>query len=392
MNKYKTSFNDAGKNLVKTPLVPPDTLANAEKILFVAHLAIGDFLYWQSHLQAFHAAYPHIKIHFFVNELRRTWKWWKWPAMKKYALYDWLETCPFIEKVYSETYSLFALCRTIKRVRREKYPIIVSLASLRPHRYAVLTRMLGPRAFCVGLSNSSGWQRFNILRWLMYRQLDARCSVAQANLASGYHITDLYAAWMQQIFGLQIYDKRPVVKVPRDWQINAKLMLVKWGIAGVENRLVYKHKTVFINIFAKDRKRCWPIAAALELIDLLKQQPSFANAYFIFNAMPGELGLMRKSLENYGASRVVLFSAKEHFFQLPAIVGQCDLVISVETAVMHIAAALKVPVVAIMRTKNPEWVPWDRECSRVLMAAKRSDWVKDIAPARVLEEVKSFLV
>lgn len=386
MSKSKILFD-----AMKTPLIPAHELAKADKILFVAHLAIGDFLYWQTHLAAFHAQYPHIKIHLFVNELRRTWKWWKWAGMKKYALYDWLEACPFIEKVYNETYSLFALCRTIKRVREQRYPIVVSLASLRPHRYAVLARLLGPRAFCVGLSNSVGWQRFNIVRQFMYGRLDARCSVKQVSLPAGYHVTDLYAAWMENIFGLQVADRRPLMLIPQKWRINAKLMLLKWGISGVDNGVAYKRRTVFINIFAKDRKRCWTVAAALELITQLKAEPYFSQAYFIFNALPGELGQMRQALEDHGAARVILFSAQKHFFQLPAMVEQCDLVISVETAVMHIAAALKVPVVALMRTKNPEWVPWDRECSRVLMAAKRSDWVKDIQPNRVLAEAQAFV-
>ena len=64
--------------------------------------------------------------------------------------------------------------------------------------------------------------------------------------------------------------------------------------------------------------------------------------------------------------------------------------ISVETSVMHLASALKVPVVALMRTKNPEWRPWDEQRSFVVHAANRQDWVKDITVDKVLEGMSAL--
>jgi len=42
-------------------------------------------------------------------------------------------------------------------------------------------------------------------------------------------------------------------------------------------------------------------------------------------------------------------------------------------------------VVALMRQKNPEWVPVDRAHSTVITAARRRDWVKEITVQAVLE-------
>ncbi|MGN5479015.1 glycosyltransferase family 9 protein [Cupriavidus basilensis] len=93
----------------------------------------------------------------------------------------------------------------------------------------------------------------------------------------------------------------------------------------------------------------------------MQQHPHWRDSCFIVNAVPQELAHAREVITGYGLARTELFSAEENFFQLPAILAQCDLIISVETAVMHLANAVHVPVIALMRQKNPEWVPIDRQ-------------------------------
>lgn len=375
-------------------LISPELLAKADKVLFVAPFAIGDFLYWQSYFKAFRAAYPHIKIHVWVDEVRRTLKWWKWPALRRYSLYDWLRACSFVDKVYSETYSPWAQARSLRAAQQEKYPIVAALATIRGHEYASLARKIAPRSFVVGFQLPVKWSPSMLRKWFGYRSLSAKFPIAQAGLQSGYHITDLYAAGMEAFFGLHlpVQARKPFMIIPQDWRVNAQLMLLKWGIIGAGRQISVKPYTVFINIFAKNKKRCWTFDAAMQLIALLRKQERFIDAYFIFNTMPSSQSGMEKMLGQQDFGKVLFFSAHEHFFQLPAIIELCDLVISVETAVMHIAAALKVPVVALMRSKNPEWVPWDHSYSHILMAAGKNDWVRDIPPAQVLQAVNEFVL
>jgi heptosyltransferase III len=367
-------------------LVPEKVLAEATSILFVTHFAIGDYLYWQTYFTAFHRAYPHIKIHVFVDELRRTWKWWRWPALKKYSLYDWLEQSPFIEKVYKNSYSPWAALQSWLHARAQQYPIVVSLATLRTGRYALLARFMGHKAFVVGLINKK-----KSLTNIFYRLLDATSFFGGELMASGYHITDCYARIFEDFFGISVLDRRPFLAVPRVWQTNAKLMLLKWGLVSAAQGRSDRPRIVFVNIFAKDRKRCWSIDAAIDLIRALQMQDTFPDTYFIFNALPGNVAMMKKKIDIKGLRNVIIFSAHRHFFQLPAIIELCDLVISVETAVMHIASAVHVPVLALMRTKNPEWAPWDKNNAKIITAAQRQDWVKHISAAPVVTAVKDFL-
>src|SRR5437016_13322405 len=86
-------------------LIPAELLNKSDKILFIAHLALGDFTYLQNCFRAFAAAYPHIKVHLWVDEVRRTSDSTQWTHLRKYSLYDWTANCPFFDKTYHATYS-----------------------------------------------------------------------------------------------------------------------------------------------------------------------------------------------------------------------------------------------------------------------------------------------
>jgi hypothetical protein len=87
-------------------LIPEELLQRSRKILFISHLAIGDFAYLQNYFLAFSRKYSHLKVDLWVDEVRRTWLFWRWPHLRKYALYDWVEQCPCFNKIYRRTYSL----------------------------------------------------------------------------------------------------------------------------------------------------------------------------------------------------------------------------------------------------------------------------------------------
>ena len=156
------------------PLVPADLLKKSDKILFIAHLALGDFTYLQNCFQAFAQAHPHIKIHLWVDEVRRTRDTAQWEHLKKYSLYDWVASCPFFDKVYTRTYSPALYDESIREARQQTYPIVVSLATLRPHLYASLARAIAPKGFVAGMKKPAGL--FRLHHHLGYRKLDAAIS------------------------------------------------------------------------------------------------------------------------------------------------------------------------------------------------------------------------
>lgn len=366
-------------------LIPAELLKKSSKILFIAHLALGDFTYLQNFFQAFARANPHLKVDLWVDEVRRTSDTTQWGHLQKYALYDWVEACPFFHKIYRRTYSPALYQESIREAQQEQYPIVVSLATLRPHRYANLARSISPDGLVIGMRGRV--KLFTLHHLLAYRQLNASFSPYTATHDKQAHITDVYADWFDQLSGLQLTpsERFPFVDIPAQWREYATEKLASWGIQGQRPR--DNGKLVFINPYAKTKKRCWTLEQVAELITELQHRPQWRDSTFIVNAVPQELSHARSVMSARALKRTELFSAEDNFFQLPAILAQCDLIISVETAVMHLANAVQVPVIALMRQKNPEWVPFDHSNSIVITAAHRRDWVKAVAVEQVLKVI-----
>jgi len=362
-------------------LIPAQSLEKANKILFITHLAIGDFTYLQNFFSAFSLAYPHLQIDIWIDEVRCTSDSSKWEFLRKYSLYDWAENCSFFRKIYRRTYSPDLLKESIIEARAENYPLVVSLATLRPHKYARLAREIGPNSFVIGIRGKSKW--YAPWNSAAYSKLDASFAPFSAP-KSGYHISDVYADWFKQLCNLTVptENRLPFVNIDQEWTAYAGQQLLDWGVT--TDLINQGHKIVFINTFAKTKKRCWPLKNVAELIIAMRALPKWGNTHFIVNAVPQELDNVKRIFAHYKLQDTYVFSANENFFQLPAILQRSDLIISVETAVMHLANAVHVPVIALMRQKNPEWVPIDSNNSRVITTQRRSEWVDAIPVSTVL--------
>lgn len=371
-----------------TQLVPSEILKKADKILFIAHLALGDFTYLQNCFQSFSEAYPHIKIHIWIDEVRRTNRPESWIFLKKYALYDWVAACPFVTKLYNQTYSPPLFQQSIKEAQQEAYPVVVSLSTLRPPMYASLAREISPQGFIVGMKKSASL--FAVHKHLAYRKLDAALNPDGAS-EPGLHISDIYAGWFKRLFGIDTTpsSRLPFVQIPERWTDYAKQQLRDWGFGRESGQTDAVSKLLFINPYAKTKKRCWPLERVVALAMAVRAQDGWRNTNIVVNVVPEEMDAAKTFFAQQRLERFQLFSAQENFFQLPAILHECDLIISVETAVMHLANAVHVPVIALMRQKNPEWAPVDKENSIVVTASNRRDWVKAITVDQVIAVLPS---
>ncbi len=372
------------------PLVSSALLQSADKILFVAHLALGDFTYLQSCLRAFADAYPHIRIHLFVDERRRLHASpAEWEHLKKYVLFDWLAECAFLDRVYTSTYSPATYRRSIAEACRQHYPIVVSLGVVQRHRYASLARQLSPRGFVVG--QKLALPPWHILRHLRYRQLDAFIPAYDDQSRGEQHISDIYAGWFTRMFGLEIAAaaRFPVLDIPAQWMTYARARFAAWGFDDA-NRAGTPAPVVFVNAFAKSAERCWPLERVIELIQAMRAEPAWRDAAFVVNVVPEQLARATALFDAHALARTQLFSAEDNFFQLPAVLSLCDLIISVETAVMHLANAVRVPVIALMRTLTPEWAPIDKANSTVIeVVGARADWVDKISVTQVMAVLRA---
>ena len=135
-------------------------------------MAIGDFTYMQNYFKAFKEKYPHLKVDLWIDEVRRTWKFWKWDRLKKYSLYDWTQTCPFFNKVYTQTYSPSVFKQSIQEAKKENYHIVVSLSCLRAYNYADLARIISHDGFITGMEIPTKFTQ--ILKRKKYKKLNSK--------------------------------------------------------------------------------------------------------------------------------------------------------------------------------------------------------------------------
>lgn len=359
-------------------LISAKQLQGTSKVLFIIHRALGDFTYLQSGFLAFHKAFPHIEMHLWVDENHRTDDSSKWPQLKNFALYDWVQACSFFKKTYTCNYSPALLEESVVEARQQRYPLVVSLASLRPHQYARLARRMSPEGFVAGLKTPALLS--NLVHFSDFRKLDAVLATNALPSAPGGHISDVYADWFRQFFGVKTTaaERLPSVDIPQEWTETARKTLAEMGFVRGQGKLV------FVNTFATTPKRCWSLSQAAELIQAMRATEQWRDSFFLVNAMPHERASVEQVFSAQAIERVRCFSADRNFFQLPAVLAECDLIISVETSVMHLANAVHVPVIALMRQKNPEWVPLDKALSTVILTAERKDWVKTIGVDRVM--------
>ena len=374
------------------PLVDAARLRTATKILFIAHLALGDFTYLQSCFRAFARAFPHIELHLWVDERRRTSDASQWPHLQKYALYDWLAESTCFKKVYDQTYSPQSFQRSIDEAQRADYPIVVSLATLERHKYARLARQISPAGFVAGQKKRVRF--YDIPKHLIYRQLDAFIPAYSSTTHPGQHISEIYASWFHLLFGISMSTaaRFPELTIPDQWMRYAHQQFEDWGFrrAGYDGS-AHDKDVIFLNSFSKSPERNWPVERLIKLIGAMRRSGGWENAVFIINVVPEELARVKATFAGKDLTGVRFFSAEENFFQLPAVLSLCQLIISVETAVMHLANAVHVPVVALMRQKNPEWTPIDMRNSTVITVAGRDDCIDQLTVADVMAVLTSTL-
>jgi heptosyltransferase-3 len=357
---------------MNVPLIPSDLLKKSDKILFIAHLALGDYTYLQNCFQAFARAYPHLKLHLWVDEVRRTSDASQWPHLKKNVLYDWLDACDFIEKVYKQNYSpeLFqasdqgSATGTLSDRRLAGHPASrtstptsrarsARTASCRPQE---AERPAGP-APLVQLPQAGREPRPGRGRphERAAHQRRARGMVPPAGRrrdpAVRAHSRSCTSPNASSTARRPACTSGASTAARASWSSSTLRQDPQALLAGrARGRADHHHAR--------------PAGMARRL---LHRQRGAAGS----GQREGHAG--RRQLD-----RTELFSANENFFQLPAMLAQCDLIVSVETAVMHLANAVGVPVVALMRQKTPEWAPVDKANSTVITADQRRDWVKAI--------------
>ncbi|MEO2267050.1 glycosyltransferase family 9 protein [Pseudoalteromonas pernae] len=319
----------------------------------MSHLAIGDYVYQGVFLQQLAATYPHLQIDIWFDDCRDNTK--TWHSGRNQILSQWLESEPNIGTLYPNPSSPKQRQQQLTQAQNAQYDIVFFIATQRSERFCKYARQIAGDNFAAGAYLLSPWQK--LCNSAHIKALDASISIKES--AQFDHISEFY----QHHFGA-------LIEMPQPAFAFQQLQVPQSYLAAVQSSQSTDN-LVFINHLSTTHKRDWQLSQVLDCIRAMHhRQP---NLQFIINAPTEMLPALESELQatDLEGIRVTTFSAKQHFFQLPAMISHAKIVISVETAIMHLAASLGVPAVALIREKAHHWRPLGP--GEVLVGSKRVD-------------------
>ncbi|MFY8274373.1 glycosyltransferase family 9 protein [Pseudoalteromonas sp. SSDWG2] len=327
----------------------------------MSHLALGDYIYQGVFLKQLANTYPHLRIDIWFDDCRDHHK--TWHSGRNQILSQWLESEPNVGTVYANPSSPQQRQAQLEQAKSANYDIVFFIATQRSERFCQFARDIAGANLACGAHGVRGLKR--IFHKGKINALNASLAITPSNQFD--HISDFY----QHHFSALIEIPAPSspfqhLSVPQHYLDDAK------ASANSDN-------LVFINHLSTTQKRDWQFSQVLECIRAMHVKDP--QLQFVINAPSEQLALLEEQIQRADLQdiTIVTFSAQQHFYQLPAMMSQARLVISVETAIMHLAASLGVPAVALIREKARQWRPLGP--GEVLVGGKRVDSInaQDVA-------------
>lgn len=229
----------------------------------------------------------------------------------------------------------------LKALRRRRFDMTVSLTG--GDRAAVLALFSGARH---RLAYDPGRRGLAGKRYLYTHLATLR--------KRGHHTVEKDLDLLAQ-FGITTDDHSVQFHIPEEAHASVRDLLDKAGV-GEEDIVVHVHPT------SRWLFKCWKDAFMAEVLQWLTD----GRAKVIVTAAPEREELKRvKSIishpplpERVATGSLIDLSGRLTLKQLAAVAARADLFFGVDTAPMHIAAAVGTPVVALFGAGEQNWRPW----------------------------------
>ncbi|MEZ9369810.1 glycosyltransferase family 9 protein [Shewanella sp. 10N.286.51.B2] len=359
-------------------IISNEQLKNCQRLLFISPIALGDFLYLKTFLIALKAAQPHIEIDIWLDDNRCNQDSWR--LSRSTILQQWIAAEASFHGSYGCTDSVASRDLQIETAKQQQYDIVICHSPAgRASQFSKIARRIAPKGFIV--SSITAPLHKGLFNWWLLRASDKVYTLDSQSLPSNHHITDRFYTILHDILGLSMDKKAfmPTLVVPNDVIQHAQ----QW----INCHLDGNSTVVLINHLSTNSKRDWSESQVIDLINSIHQhQP---ETRFIINVTKEQFTHISQVVATRLAdvqSKVAVFTIKDNFFELPAIIAAVDWVITVETAIMHFATAAQTPLIALMRSKKPYWAPPASTTSQVLYASKGKGHVCDIDTETVFKQ------
>jgi hypothetical protein len=246
----------------------------------------------------------------------------------------------------------------------------------RSEQFARIARQISRTAFAVA-TKSKPWNN-PLAKWWYFRQLDGQLSFDEYSQRFG-RITAIYAGVFGKIFGLTSDDAggRESLEIRYDPQYTA----TAGAFFDSFGRDTSDRSFVFLNHLSTAARKDYPWDSLRAVVTALHAQ--FPNLAFVVNSPPDRFEEVSAIIEqdpSLADVAVKPFTATGSFFELPAVMAGCDVVITVDTATSHLAAALDKAQVVMMADDVKLWQPPGDS-----LILEGDGWASSIPPERVVE-------
>jgi|GEM_PF-638788 len=222
--------------------------------------------------------------------------------------------------------SLFDILRTLLHLRREKFDLVLNTQGINMVLAGFLATVIGAK-FKVGEALGLKGSLFNV------KVFPVRTHRVERNNNIGRAI------------GLRSFAKNPYLVVDEKSDIFVSKIINEKNLKG--KKLVGIHVANPIDQY----ERCWPIEKYTELIDKINASlPDITIVIFGSNAERSEV----EKLQIDKLSNIMDFVGLLEINKTIAFIKRCDLFISGDGGLMHIAAALNVPTISLFGPTNSE--------------------------------------
>ncbi len=353
-------------------------LGNCKRVLYMSPMAIGDYVYQGAFLKALSEKHPQLEIDLWIDDCRAKKKFWH--AGRNTVMDQWLSSEPYINYVYKMPANSAEREQNIKEAWSRDYDVIVFVTTSRISDFAAIALKIVNSGKVLGTVSTSIID--NILNYSVYKNLDGKISIH--NTFSHDHITDFYQTIFQRFFSLLVPNDQRILKLSLAPNLIEKCAEKISNLASQYQ--LESPKTIFINHLSTSSKRDWRLDQVEALSVFINK--SMPNSLIILNAPPhayDDLCQWLKNNKKLNLFAIEVFTAKENFFELPALMSLCDIVISVETAIMHLASSLNLKQIALIRESAYRWRP--QNSAKVILGKKRVD---SIPPKTVLKSMQTL--
>lgn len=228
--------------------------------------------------------------------------------------------------------------RLLKGVRERQYDLIIHLTE--HWRGAWLTRLCEPRWSVAPAVRSRG------RRWV-------RAFTHLARSANGRHVVESNLDALRRIGIQPMPEERNLTLIPgHDAEQNVDNLINELGL--VAGNFVHVHPA------SRWQFKCWPVESMTELIGRLQDEG--LSVVLTAAPDPDELAMV-KAIQGRLATPVQSLVGRLSLKELAALTARARLFVGVDSAPMHIAAAVGTPVVALFGPSGYDlWGPWTQQC------------------------------